>query len=761
MASQPRDTFYSPLPGHRDGSDDEEDAPPAPPAPPRRFPRARYLIRRALHEETNEEGFGSLNYDPFGSDASLSEARKYTPATKRMLLGYSGRTFWRWFITATLGIISGCVAVALSRLTNCIVHHRQKTFGDDVASMRSCIIFDALLACLAAGATTLLAPGAAGSGIPVVKAYLNGVRVRGCLSPLCFVVKFFGTAMAVGAGASLGPEGPLVHLGAMAGSFLTGGVTLRKQMLPDGHPSFFRTDIDRRDFLSLGSACGFAAAFGAPVGGVLFALEEASSFWDDKLLWRGLVASSLAVFSALALDHGIVGLIKLSHYGLISLGGSDPNVSVELLVLALPAGLVGGLMGGFFVRAWAHLEKTRRFIAHKSPKSRRCRVMARTAEAALGVGVTTLAFLAVAKTTGCVQEHWEDDMKGRSHAWTTDPYFAVRFGCDTGQVNELASLWFAPRETVIKKILAGGAFSASSLFYCGCLAFATLLLVFGTALPGGLFLPLIYCGACLGGAAARSTKFENSKRFQIPAQRHLGVLGAVALLAGVQRTTVSLVVIVLEGTGNVHMLLPIVATTVVARFVGNLVSRGFYEVALQSKKIPFLEKHVPRSFDRKLVSDVMSVPKVLSQLCTASVCSEALRETSHGAYPVVSSIDGPEDPLKRPLAGLVLREHVAALLAHRHDGHNTRRDRALSSAGFDGGGPVTPPRRLASGPQPLDLGPVMVRSPYVVYADCPLSRAYRLFVTMGLRHLVVVDHADNSVAGVVTRADLAACLHAS
>ena len=542
-----------------------------------------------------------------------------------------------------------------------------------------------------------------------------------------------------------------MHLGAMAGSFLTGGVRLRQTM-----PSFFRTDIDRRDFLSLGSACGFAAAFGAPVGGVLFALEEASSFWDDKLLWRGLVASSLAVFAALALDHGIIGLTKLSHYGLISLGGSDPNVSVELLVLAIPAGLVGGILGGFFVRAWALLERIRRLIAERSYSSRPWRVAARTAEAAFGVGITTLAFLAVAKTTGCVQIH-EDDGEGRNHAWTTDASFAVRFGCDHDEVNELASLWFAPRENVIKKILAGGAFSASSLFYCGCLAFATLLLVFGTALPGGLFLPLIYCGACLGGAAARSTKFENSKRFQAPAQRHLGVLGAVALLAGVQRTTVSLVVIVLEGTGNVHMLLPIVATTVVARFVGNLLSRGFYEVALHSKNIPFLEKHVPSNFDRKFVADVMKPPVVLTRLTTASKASEVLHSCSHGAFPVVSSDEGPEDPSKRPLAGLVLREHVAALLAHRRDGRDDRRDLALSSAGFDG--PQTPPRRLASGPQPLDLGPVMVRSPYVVYADCPLSRAYRLFVTMGLRHLVVVSHEDNSVAGVVTRADLAGCLH--
>ena len=199
MASAPedRETFYSPLPGNRAGSDDEDEAEPVTPPPPPQYPRALEVLRSVLREESTEDGFGSLNYDPFTSDASLSEARKYTPAKKRILLGYSGRTFWRWSITAALGIVTGCVAVALSQLTNAIVAHRRSRFGTDPSTMRSCILFDCLLACLAAGATTLLAPGAAGSGIPVVKAYLNGVRVRGCLSPKCFLVKFFGTAMAV------------------------------------------------------------------------------------------------------------------------------------------------------------------------------------------------------------------------------------------------------------------------------------------------------------------------------------------------------------------------------------------------------------------------------------------------------------------------------------------------------------------------------------------------------------------------------------
>ena len=196
-ANEDRETFYSPLPGNRAGSDDEDEVEPITPPPPPRFPTTLELVRTILREETSEDGFGSLNYDPFTSDASLSEARKYTPAKKRILLGYSGRTFWRWSITACLGIVTGCVAVALSQLTNAIVAHRRARFGGDPSTMRSCVLFDCLLACLAAGATTLLAPGAAGSGIPVVKAYLNGVRVRGCLSPKCFLVKFFGTAMAV------------------------------------------------------------------------------------------------------------------------------------------------------------------------------------------------------------------------------------------------------------------------------------------------------------------------------------------------------------------------------------------------------------------------------------------------------------------------------------------------------------------------------------------------------------------------------------
>lgn len=96
-------------------------------------------------------------------------------------------------------------------------------------------------------------------------------------------LQILGSIGGVAAGLMVGKEGPMVHTGSCIASLLGQGGS-RKHHLTWKWLRYFKNDRDRRDLITCGAAAGVAAAFRAPVGGVLFALEEVTSWYLLNLL---------------------------------------------------------------------------------------------------------------------------------------------------------------------------------------------------------------------------------------------------------------------------------------------------------------------------------------------------------------------------------------------------------------------------------------------------------------------------------------------
>jgi CIC family chloride channel protein len=182
----------------------------------------------------------------------------------------------------------------------------------------------------AAGATVAIylvrrfAPEAAGSGIPQVKAtlyHLSTMEWRRVLP-----VKFAGGLLGIGSGLALGREGPTIQMGAAVGQMVSGW--------------FSCTTRERRTLLAAGAGAGLAAAFNAPLAGLVFVLEEIQRDFSPAVFTATLIASGVAdVTTRLLLGQMPVFAVQV---------GTIPPLGV--LPFAFFLGLVTALLGVAFNR---------------------------------------------------------------------------------------------------------------------------------------------------------------------------------------------------------------------------------------------------------------------------------------------------------------------------------------------------------------------------------------------------------------------------
>ena len=168
-------------------------------------------------------------------------------------------------------------------------------------------------------------PLISGSGIPQVKALLmQKIRFR-WLPEL--ILKFFGGLLSIGVGLSLGREGPSIHLGALVGEGIN-EVTGRSEM-------------EKKYFITCGASAGLAAAFNAPLAGVVFALEELHKFFSPLLLICTLIASITADF----LTRIFLGYHPVFNFEVTAPTEFNPLAEIFLVLIF---GIVMSFMGKLF-----------------------------------------------------------------------------------------------------------------------------------------------------------------------------------------------------------------------------------------------------------------------------------------------------------------------------------------------------------------------------------------------------------------------------
>jgi H+/Cl- antiporter ClcA len=172
-------------------------------------------------------------------------------------------------------------------------------------------------------------PGTQGSGIPQALAALeahsrDSLRSK-MLSMRIAFGKIFLTLLGLGVGASIGREGPTVHVGASI-------------MYALGKRVRFSPHYLEKALILGGGSAGIAAAFNTPIAGIVFAIEELSRSFEQKT--NGIVLTAV-IFA------GVTAQAVLGNYNYFGISSASMGDWHDWLAIPL-GGVIGGLMGGAF-----------------------------------------------------------------------------------------------------------------------------------------------------------------------------------------------------------------------------------------------------------------------------------------------------------------------------------------------------------------------------------------------------------------------------
>eukprot|EP01083_Nonionella_stella_P172494 592144_1 len=695
----------------------------------------------------------------------------------------------KWIICFCIGVFTGCCMFVVCICIDALVGTNLKWAQDGLKQsfFQGFIRFlglNCLFALISGSMVSFIAPSAAGSGIPDVKGWLNGSAIPGLFTMKTLLAKLVGIVFSVSAKFIIGKEGPMVH----AGSAFASGIAL------GGPGSFnvkhrkaysFRNDADRRDLISCGAAAGVAAAFGAPIGGMLFALEEVASFWSPNLTWRVFftaAVSNLTLTVLLGCYDGECG--TASKATLIDFGRSHSKVlgwyNWKECFFFIAMGAIGGLIGAAFNQINVQICLLRKKYVHT-------RVL-RLSEVLLMAIITTTLLMATPLLLPCKKiPSWDKgtldtfapSMTPNTTCFDVATGVSGRYTCDDGYYNPLSSLLLQSSEDVIKGLFMfdSKCWDDVTLWLAAFIYFVLAVTTYGVSIPSGLFIPLILIGSNVGHAFGSHWNTWFNDDFDVGTY---ALIGASAVLGGSTRMTISLTAIILEITNDIYFLMPIQMTIMVSKWVGDQLNSALYDAHVLLKDIQYLEPKISSFVPSYICAEdimrpfVTTLPSVIDLKSLLHILNDSTNH--HQAFPVMDM----RKKSVRWLAsygwnqqegnyiGMILRNHIYIML-HRQcyselndpifkhhappilklcdlTDRTWKKIKRISPDDFG-----VSPSELAQ--RYIDLTPYMFLSPAAVHRNTSVLQLYNQFRGIGLRHLVVIGNT-RQIVGMITTHEL-------
>ena len=576
------------------------------------------------------------------------------------------------------------------------------TAGQFIVEYIFYLMFSVLFAICASVLVRNFAPYAKHSGIPEIKTVLGGFVIQRFMGAWTLIVKSLGLCLAVASGLWLGKEGPLVHVACCCAN-----------LLMKLSPNLNDNEARKREVLSAAAAAGISVAFGSPIGGVLFSLEQLSYFFPDKTMWQSFVCAMVAAVTLQAFNPFRTG--KLVLYQVTYSSGWHGFEVVPFVIL----GVMGGLYGAMFIKLNMKVAKWRRGSRWASKP--------------------LLEVLAVAVITAIVN-------------------FPNKFM--RAQSSELVYMLFAEcanlKDDQFGICKTGAAYAGVILLLLQAAVIGLVLasITFGLPIPAGIILPSMAIGALCGRAVGVIVEVWRGNHYNalifatcepdIPCitPGTYAIIGAAAALAGVTRMTVSIVVIMFELTGALTYVLPIMIAVMVSKWVGDAFGkRGIYETWIHFNEYPFLDNNDDSPIPDAPVSQIMTLAQNLSVLtaCGHTIQSihDLLTTQPYRGFPVVS------DSIKNILLGYISRTELMYAISIA-----TSEPRKLppSTQVFFSHQPAADPHTT------LDLRPWMDQTPITLNGKSSLQMTLSMFSKLGLRYVLFCDKG--ALQGLLTKKDI-------